>query len=147
MYRTTVPHYAVVGQVSGTEHFRNVKRHNVITDPRIISIRIDESLYFSNIRYLENAINDLVAANPKCEHIILMCSAVNLIDTSALESLEAINHRLKETHIQLHFSEVKGPVSDRLEHTHFLQNLSGNVYLSQYEAYKALTDIQENYHG
>ncbi len=139
MYRTTVPHYAVVGQVSGTEHFRNVKRHKVITDPRVISVRIDESLYFSNIRYLENAINNLVAAHPECEHIILMCSAVNLIDTSALESLEAINDRLKETNIKLHLSEVKGPVSDRLAHTHFLQNLTGNVYLSQYEAYKALT--------
>ncbi|MEZ5758632.1 MAG: sulfate permease [Emcibacteraceae bacterium] len=139
MYRTTVPHYAVVGQVAGTEHFRNVKRHKVITDPRIISVRVDESLYFSNIRYFENAINELVASNPKCEHVILMCSAVNSIDTSALESLEAINSRLKAVNIKLHLSEVKGPVTDRLAHSHFLENLTGKIYLSQYEAFKALT--------
>lgn len=138
MYKTTKPHYAVVGLVAGTEHFRNIKRHNVITNPKVISIRIDESLYFSNIRYLENEINKLVADQPDCEHIILMCSAVNLIDSSALEALEAINHRLKDAGVKLHMSEVKGPVTDRLAKTNFLEELSGKIYLSQFEAFNEL---------
>ncbi|MCC3862579.1 SulP family inorganic anion transporter [Pseudemcibacter aquimaris] len=140
MYKTTKPHYAVVGRVDGTEHFRNIKRHNVITDPRIISIRIDESLYFSNIRYLENEINKLVAAQPECEHIILMCSAVNSIDSSALESLESINHRLIDANVKLHMSEVKGPVTDKLSKTTFMDDLSGQIFLSQYEAFNALSN-------
>jgi SulP family sulfate permease len=41
--------------------------------------------------------------------------------------------------IHLHLSEVKGPVTDRLEKTHFLQDLTGRVFLSQYDAWMALS--------
>ena len=68
-----------------------------------------------------------------------MCSAVNEIDMSALESLEALNQRLSEIGITLHLSEVKGPVMDRLERTHFLDELTGRVFLSQFDAMRALT--------
>jgi SulP family sulfate permease len=68
-----------------------------------------------------------------------MCPAVNAIDASALESLEAINHRLSEAGIAFHLSEVKGPVMDRLKRSDFLHNLSGRVFLSQYEAVRELT--------
>jgi SulP family sulfate permease len=134
LWRTSRPHAAVVGQVPGTEHFRNVERHSVVTDPAIFSLRIDESLYFPNARFLEDRINDAVAANPAIRHVILVCPAVNFIDASALESLEAINHRLKDGGITFHLSEVKGPVMDRLRRSHFLEELTGDVHLTQYDA-------------
>lgn len=138
LYRTSRPHAAVVGQVPGGEHFRNVERHAVITSPLVVTLRVDESLYFANARYLEDRVYQLVAENPDARHIILMCPAVNFIDMSALESLEAINTRLASTDIKLHLSEVKGPVMDRLKRSHFLQALSGQVFLSQFEAFAAL---------
>ncbi|MBI1264840.1 MAG: sulfate permease [Alphaproteobacteria bacterium] len=138
LYRTSRPHAAVVGQVPGGEHFRNVERHAVITSPLVVTLRVDESLYFANARYLEDRVYQLVAENPEARHIILMCPAVNFIDMSALESLEAINTRLASTDIKLHLSEVKGPVMDRLKRSHFLDALSGQVFLSQYEAFAAL---------
>ncbi len=138
LYRTSKPHMAVVGQVPGTEHFRNVNRHSVLTDPAILSVRVDESLYFANSRYLEDRIAALVAAAPEVRHVILMCSAVNAIDASALESLEEIDHRLADAGIAFHLSEVKGPVMDRLRRTAFLKELSGRVFLSQFEAVAAL---------
>ncbi|KFL31203.1 sulfate:proton symporter [Devosia riboflavina] len=134
LYRSSTPHAAIVGQVPGTEHYRNVKRHKVETVPGMLSIRIDESLYFANARYLEDLVFEQVAANAGITDVVLMCSAVNAIDMSALESLEAIEHRLKDAGVRLHLSEVKGPVMDRLAHTHFLKNLSGGVYLSQHQA-------------
>lgn len=138
LYKTSRPHMAVVGRVAGTEHFRNVKRHEVITDPHVLTVRVDESLYFANARYLEDRIYDMVAVRPELRHVVLMCSAVNEIDASALESLEAINWRLKELGVAFHLSEVKGPVMDRLEQTDFLDHLTGEVFLSQYQAAKAL---------
>lgn len=138
LHRTSRPHMAIVGQVPGTEHFRNIERHQVEISPQILSLRVDESLYFANTRYLEDRISALVAERPELKHVILMCSAVNIIDASALESLEEINHRLKDAGITLHLSEVKGPVMDRLKHTHFLAELTGHVFLSQYEAVKSL---------
>lgn len=137
LFRSSRPHFAVVGQVRDTEHFRNITRHNVITNPRVLTLRIDESLYFANARYMEDAIYELILDKPKIEHVILMCSAVNEIDLSALESLEAINERLKTANIKLHLSEVKGPVMDRLEKSHLLDALTGAVHLSQIDAIKA----------
>ncbi len=138
LYRSSRPHAAIVGRVPGTEHYRNVLRHKVDTVPGLLSIRIDESLYFANARYLENLIYNRVAADPAVKEVVLMCSAVNAIDMSALESLEAIQRQLADMGVRLHLSEVKGPVMDRLEGTEFLARLSGRVHLSQHQAVQAI---------
>ena len=138
LYRTSRPHMALVGLVPGTEHFRNVLRHQVRTSSKILSIRVDESLYFANARFLEDRIYDTVAQHPELEHVVLMCTAVNEIDASALESLEAINRRLKDLGVAFHLSEVKGPVMDRLQRTDFLDHLTGRVFLSQFQAIATL---------
>jgi SulP family sulfate permease len=138
LYRTSRPHVAVVGQVPGTEHFRNVDRHEVVTVPEVFSVRVDESLYFPNARFLEDLVNDAVADEPRIRDVVLMCPAVNLVDASALESLEAINARLRDAGVRLHLSEVKGPVMDKLERSHFLHELTGQVFLTQYDALAAL---------
>lgn len=138
LLRTSCPHIAEVGLVAGTEHFRNVQRHRVVVSPRVLGLRVDESLYFANSRVLEDRINEAVAAHPELAHVVLQCSAVNDIDASALESLESINHRLKDAGLQFHLSEVKGPVMDRLQRTDFLQHLSGRVFLSHFQAMQEL---------
>lgn len=138
LYRTSRPHSAVVGRVPGTEHFRNVERHSVETSQRLAILRIDESLYFANARYLEDTVMDLAVQQPQLEHIVIACQAVNIIDASALESLEAINNRLSDAGLTLHLAEVKGPVTDQLQNTEFLHSLSGQVFLSTYEAWKTL---------
>lgn len=138
LYRSSQPHAAIVGQVPGTEHYRNIKRHQVDTVPGVLSIRVDESLYFANTRYLEDLVINQATANPGLTDVVLMCSAVNTIDMSALESLEAIEHRLADLGVRLHLSEVKGPVMDKLKHTDFLADLSGSVHLSQHQAITAI---------
>lgn len=140
LWRSSRPHAAIVGRVPETEHFRNIDRHKVFTDPRILTIRIDESLTYLNARWLEEFILEQVADHKDVRHVILMCSAVNAIDASALESIEAVNHRLDDADIRLHFSEVKGPVMDRLKRSHFLDELSGKVFLSQNTAYDKLIE-------
>lgn len=139
LYRTSRPHMAEVGLVAGTEHFRNVLRHAVRVSPRVLSLRVDESLYFANSRALEDRINNAVASRPGLEHVVLQCSAINDIDASALESLEAIDRRLRDAGVRLHLSEVKGPVMDRLKSTEFLHKLSGEVFLSHYQAVRELS--------
>jgi sulfate permease, SulP family len=134
LYSTSRPHVAVVGQIPGTATFRNVARHTAVTDPAILSLRVDESLYFPNARFLEDLINGSVAENSEIRHVILECPAVNTVDASALESLEAINTRLKQGGITFHLSEVKGPIMDRLKRSHFLNELTGSVHLRHYDA-------------
>lgn len=138
LYQTSRPHTAVVGQISGTEHFRNINRHQVETAPHILLFRIDEGLFFANSRFLEDRLYTLVAQNPELTDIVLICSAINYIDGSALESLETINQRLQDSGVRLHLSEVKGPVMDRLQRTSFPQHLSGEIFLTTYAAWRKL---------
>ena len=138
VWRTARPHVAEVGQVPGSQHFRNILRHQVIIDPAIVTLRIDQSLYFANARRMEEMILERVFGASELRHVILMCSAVNEIDLSAMESLEAINERLGDLGLTLHLSEVKGPVMDRLKSSRFLGQLSGQVFLSQYDAFATL---------
>lgn len=138
LYKTSRPHVAEVGLVPGTQHFRNIHRHNVETLPHVLTLRVDESLYFVNARFLEDLIQKRVTDGCELRHVVLMFSAVNAVDYSALESLEAINHRLRDMNVCLHLTEVKGPVMDRLQKSHFLDELNGHVFLSQFNAWEGL---------
>ena len=131
LYKSSRPHIATVGQVPNSEHFRNVLRHDVITHPNILIVRVDESLYFANARFLEDHLFERVARRNELRDVILMCSAINAIDMSALESLEAINERLCDMGVSFHLSEIKGPVMDQLVDTDFLKYLTGEIFLSQ----------------
>ncbi|MGB0784467.1 MAG: SulP family inorganic anion transporter [Marinomonas sp.] len=142
LWHTSHPHIAVVGRLPGTEHFRNVKRFDVETTPNIMTVRIDENLFFANARVLEDYVLTLVSQHKNTRHLILMCNAVNMIDASALASLEAIDDRLKSAGITLHLSEIKGPVMDKLKGSSLIENLSGKVFFTQHQAINALTERQ-----
>ncbi|WP_085868778.1 SulP family inorganic anion transporter [Pseudoruegeria aquimaris] len=138
LYKTSRPHVAEVGRVPGTQHFRNILRHEVETAPHLLTLRVDESLYFVNARFLEDLVQSRVTEGCAITDVVLMFSAVNEVDFSALESLEAINARLRDMGVGLHFSEVKGPVMDRLKRSHLIEALNGRVFLSQNDAWEAL---------
>jgi SulP family sulfate permease len=134
LYQTSKPHFAIVGQVGTSEHYRNIERHEVVTHAEILSIRVDESLYFANASYLEEIVFDQVSQKPLLSDVILMCPAVNIVDMSALDALNEINDRLRDLNIKLHLSEVKGPVMDTLQRSDFLEKLTGDVFLSHHTA-------------
>jgi len=134
LYRTSKPHMAVIGQVPGTQSFKNVDRQEVVTTPEILSVRVDESLFFPNASFLENRTGEMVALNPDVKHFILNCSAVNSIDASGLECLKSINQRLKEGGIAFHLSVVKGPIMDGLKKTKFYEELKDRIHRTHYEA-------------
>ena len=139
LWKTSRPHVAEVGRVPGTEHFRNVLRHDVETVPHLLSLRVDESLYFANARFLEDLVQSRVTEGCGITDVVLMFSAVNEVDFSALESLEAIAERLNYMGARLHLSEVKGPVMDRLTRSSLLDHMGGQVFLSQHDAWVALS--------
>ncbi|SPJ22576.1 putative sulfate transporter [Palleronia abyssalis] len=138
LWRSSRPHIAVIGQVPGTRHYRNILRHDVVCAAEVLSVRIDESLWFGNARAVENEIQRVVSERPDLKHLVLNCAAVNGIDASAFESLELVIHRLADQGIDLHLSEVKGPVMDRLAKSSFAEHLTGHVFLSHHEAMEAL---------
>lgn len=139
LWRISRPHMAVIGLVEGTQHFRNVQRRHVLTSPEVMSMRIDENLTFLNANALKGFLINQVSQHPQLRHVVINCSSVSSIDFSALEMLEDINGELDKLHIRLHFSEIKGPVMDRLQHSKLLKQLSGQIYLTHYQAMQDLS--------
>jgi SulP family sulfate permease len=138
--RTSKPHIAIVGRVPGTEHYRNVERHEVETWPHVLAVRIDESLYFANAAFLETWVLNAIAERPEVRDLLLICSAINVVDASAAETLEQVGDELSAAGVRLHLAEVKGPVMDRMARVGLTEHLSGNVYLSTHQAMTALTE-------
>jgi SulP family sulfate permease len=135
VWRSSHPHIAVIGRVPGSEHFRNVRRHAVQTVPGLLAIRVDESLYFANASVFEERVEELVAQDPAVRRVLLVCSAVNQIDSTALGMLTRLERTLDGRGIWLWLSEVKGPVMDRLAGTELGQRLRGRTFLSTHDAF------------
>ena len=124
------PHIAEVGRWQGSENFRNVLRHDVETSSSVLAVRIDESFYFVNTRYIETFVLNCVTEDDKLRHVILICTATNFIDTSGLEMLELLSESLEELGVTLHLAEVKGPVMDKLKETEFYAEMKGQVFFT-----------------
>ncbi|WP_290890292.1 SulP family inorganic anion transporter [Fischerella sp.] len=139
LWRTSRPHIAIVGRVGESETFRNVLRYEVKTCPHVLAIRVDGSLYFANTKYLEDQLLQAIAQWPELEHLVLVCSAINFIDASALETLENLMDELKQAGVNFYLAEVKGPVMDRLSKTDFLDRLGRDrIFLSTHQAMQVL---------
>jgi SulP family sulfate permease len=145
IWRASRPHIAVLGRIAGSEHFRNIKRHSAETDPHILMLRIDSGMFFGNAELISDRV--MASLQPETLHVVLVFSAVNLIDTSALYSLAELNRNLLSRAIKLHLAEVKGPLMDRLQHSDLLlKPLSGQVFLSAAVAFDSLSaELRQRY--
>lgn len=137
--KSSHPHIAVVGRIPHTEHYRNIKRHQVETWSHLLLVRIDENITFANINYIENFIAAELRQQPAIRHIVMIFTSVSDIDSTALEALENLNRSLQAAKIRLHLSEAKGPVLDKLEKTDFLKQLKpGKVFFRTEDAVNEL---------
>ena len=138
LYRASTPHIATIGRIAGTEHFRNIERHGVKTIPGVLFLRIDENLFFGNLNAIQARLSSELEKAPDTHDIVLVMSAVNRVDTTAMEVLTDINRELVSRKIRLHLAEVKGPVQDRLVQSPLWKALSGDVHLSVNSAFEIL---------
>jgi SulP family sulfate permease len=138
IWRASRPHIAVLGRIAGTEHFRNIERYPAGTSPDVLLLRIDAGLFFGNVEAVNARIEEELAGRPGTRDLVLVLSAVNAIDTSALFGLAELNQMLRHRGIGLHLAEVKGPVMDRLKASDLLATLNGKVYLSTVMAWDEL---------
>jgi sulfate permease, SulP family len=139
IWHTSQPHIAELGRIKDTDVYRNVRRHETVTDPRLLIIRIDENLYFANSARLEDEITRSIAERSEVEHLVLVGSAINSIDASALETLEELVTRLKVGGVTVHLAEFKGPILDRLQGTLLIQLVGpSRIHLTVNEAIESI---------
>jgi SulP family sulfate permease len=139
--RTARPHVARIGRVPGTQHYRNVERHVVECQPEVVGLRIDESLVFTNARGLTDVVLALVREHRERvgtpRRVLLLMGPVNHIDVSGLAALQDLHAALQAEGLKLEFSEVKGPVLDRLRAVGWLERYGVSLYLSHHEGIQA----------
>ena len=133
------PHIAVLGRLGDSTHFRNVARFDTETSPHAAAVRVDENLYFANAHEVEDRIVEIVDGSGEIRHLVLVCSAINFIDTTGLETLRRVNHTLEARDVALHLSDVKGPVASQIEATSLAEELTGRMFLTTDEAMRTVT--------
>lgn len=138
IWRASHPHIAVIGRLPGTSHYRNVLHYPVETQDSLLMLRIDEDLFFGNAQLIEQRILQEWQKKPQAKHIVLMMSSVSHIDTTALEMLERLDSDIRTQGGKLHLAELKAFLLKPLERGHFLQQLSGQVFLTAAEAEQQL---------
>lgn len=139
LWRTSRPHIAIVGRLGESEVYRNVERHPVKTWPHVVAVRVDESLYFANTRYLEQTLLRIVAERPEVKHLVLIGSAINFIDSSALHTLDSLIDSLHDAGVEFHLADIKGPVMDRLKQSELLDKIGqDHIHMTTHAAMLAL---------
>ncbi|MEM7159761.1 MAG: sulfate permease [Myxococcota bacterium] len=114
--RTTRPHYAVLGRLPGTVHYRNVERFEQAQPvPGILMLRIDASFYYGNVAFLKQTLSRHLGQDSTIRDVILDASGVNRLDSSAASALAQIREDLQSRGIGLYLASVKGPVRDAMQ--------------------------------
>lgn len=138
IWRASRPHIAVLGRLPGSEHFRNITRYAAETHPQIVLLRIDAGVFFGNAELISDHV--LQTVTDETRHLVLVMTAINLIDTTGLYALAELNESLAARDIKLHLAEVKGPLMDKLKRSDLLlKNLSGQVFISAVSAFDQLS--------
>ena len=134
------PYYAVLGQVDGIRGFHDIERHpEARLVPGLVLFRWDAPLFFANAEQFQQCVLKAIAQSPTpVRRLVVTAEPVTSIDVTSADMLAELEQMLADAGIELHFAEVKGPVMDRLKTCDFLQQLTGRVFLSQYDAWTAL---------
>ena len=134
------PHIAIIGRLPNSPYFKNIKRHNVITQAGLLAIRIDEGIHFANQDAINQFIEQALQQYPDTKNLLIVCSAVNIIDTDGLDLLQTWNEKLQAQDKQLHLAEVKGPIMDELMNRGFIERIQpGHIFLNTSEAFDTLS--------
>jgi sulfate permease, SulP family len=113
VWRSAYPHVATLGWLAGQGVFRNVERYPEAEKVAGVAIlRVDASLYFANMAFLENWLRATVVEQPDVRTIVLDFSGVNDMDAVAVETLEGLMYEFRMQRVTVHIAAMKGPVRD-----------------------------------
>ena len=140
IWRSSHPHAAELGYLEKENVFRNVKRFpDGKTYPEALILRVDASLYFANMAFLEDFLRRRIVEKPDVRWVIMDLSGVNDIDAVATDTLSEIMNNYLEQGIQFIFAGMKGPVRDLVSKAGWQEKYGKNIeYLSIQHALKEI---------
>ena len=133
-----------IGRLGDSEQFRSAKRYPVTLHPAVLALRVDENIFFANASQIEDRIVGRALRRRGITDLLLACGSVNRIDSTGLAMLQRMSETLADLGIRFNLSEIKGPLMHELLATGFADNISGNIYLSNDKAMRALTGFSDS---
>lgn len=115
VYRTSKPHFAVLGKIKNSDYYRNIKRFEEDIEIRedLLIVRFDSQLYFGNINYFKNQMRQFInLKGPQLKGIILNAEAINYIDSTAIGTLSNLIREIHDKNIAFFIAGATGPARD-----------------------------------
>ncbi|HQR27445.1 MAG TPA: SulP family inorganic anion transporter [Nocardioides sp.] len=112
---TARPHIPELGRMPGQQVYRNVLRHEVLTSPDLVVLRIDAPLTFASARPIADRVTEVVGSRPAARWLVLDCSAITTADFTGVEMLQNLCTDLEQAGVVVHLAALRGPVRDILE--------------------------------
>jgi SulP family sulfate permease len=138
--KTSTPHIPTLSVDLATEHRKliNIDKKPLKQCPKIKIIRIDMSIYFGSINFIQNRIARIVD-NERINHILIVSSGINFIDLAGAEALVIENRRMNEKGGGLYFVGLKSSVYEFAAKSCFIQNIGADHFFdSKKEAISSL---------
>jgi SulP family sulfate permease len=115
IYRTSHPQGAVLGQLPGTEAYRDVQRHpEAITFPGLLIWRMGGDLFFASVGRMSEALEASLAARPEVKRVLLDFGPVNFTDVTACDDLLSLIKEIQSRGIAFAFARVRDAVRDAM---------------------------------
>jgi SulP family sulfate permease len=130
-----------IGRLGDSEQFRSAKRYSVTLHHHVLALRVDENIFFANATQIEARVVGRALRRRGTQDVVLACGSVNRIDSTGLTMLLRVSRTLADAGIHFHLSEIKGPLMQALSPTNLAENISGEIFFSNDEAMRALTEV------
>ncbi len=146
IHRSSYPNIVMLGRLPDTDHYRDLERHpEGLTQTNTIIVRIDASLYFANIPYMKEKLEELeIESGKNLDQVIIDAIGINEVDASALHALKELVDEYQDRGIDVIFTGVKGPVRDIFKRSGLADVIGDDqFYLNINQAVENLEDEKE----
>lgn len=147
VYRTSKPHFAILGKIRGSEYYKNVERFGDEIEKRddLLILRFDSQLYFGNKSYFKtHLMKEVNAKGDTLKGVILNAEAINYIDSTAANMLVSVINELLERNLQFYIAGAIGPTRDIIFSSGIIDALSKEFLFVRTKDAVAYFDNPEN---
>ena len=131
IYRSSVPHIAILGRIKNTNYYRNINRfQGEVEDPAgIVIFRFDSQLFFGNQSYFKQALWKAIEERKiPTQGVLFNLESVTHIDSTALFMLDDLIEKLQEKNIRTAMAGAIGPVRDILQQSPVWNHLGTEAF-------------------
>lgn len=150
LYKYSRPAVAELGVIPGTRIFKNLKRNpEAQRIDGLLILRVDASFSFINAEFFRDFILDKSHEQDKNTHFVIIDgSSINMLDTTATDSLKSIIKTLRGWDMELYMSGLKGPVRDVIKKSGLKKFLGPDHYCEDpHEAVEKILEKMDNRDG